>query len=135
MLLTSLEQIREYIEENNIRHFSTFTDNFACNCCGNVMFDSELLEKLDYLRNLIGESIIITSAYRCEQHNERVSGKPKSSHLKGLAVDVKVSNSSYRFKVLNACLQEELFNRIGIAETFLHLDIDVDKTQNVVWTY
>jgi hypothetical protein len=135
MILKSLAEIQEYIEYNNIHFFNTYNDLFACPCCGQVMFDSELLEKLDYLRNLIGEPIKITSAYRCESHNDRVGGKSNSSHLKGLAVDVKIFDSAYRFKVLNTCLQEELFNRIGIAETFLHLDIDVDKTQNVVWTY
>ena len=27
------------------------------------------------------------------------------------------------------------FNRIGIAGTFIHVDLDFDKSQNVIWTY
>ena len=27
------------------------------------------------------------------------------------------------------------FNRIGIADTFIHVDDDKDKSQQVIWTY
>jgi hypothetical protein len=36
--------------------------------------------------------------------------------------------------MLNALL-EVGFNRIGIAGTFIHIDIDKNKSQNVIWTY
>ena len=27
------------------------------------------------------------------------------------------------------------FTRIGIANSFIHVDLDFDKSQNVIWTY
>jgi len=32
-------------------------------------------------------------------------------------------------------LLEVGFTRIGIGNTFIHVDIDKDKSQNVIWTY
>jgi len=136
MLLKSLDEIQEYIEQNGIRFFNIYNDNFQCRCgCGEVLLDSELLEKLDYLRSLIDEPIKITSAYRCKEHNARIGGKPSSSHLKGLAVDIFIPNNHYRYKVLDNVFVEELFNRIGVAENFIHLDIDENKPQEVCWGY
>jgi hypothetical protein len=27
------------------------------------------------------------------------------------------------------------FNRIGISHNFIHVDMDMNKTQNLIWTY
>ena len=62
------------------------------------------------------------------------AGTSNSSHLKGLAADIKCVNSTDRFK-LEGILREVGFKRIGIGETFIHIDIDKDKSQNVLWTY
>ena len=43
-------------------------------------------------------------------------------------------NSEDRYKLV-ALLLETGFNRIGIASTFIHIDIDPDKSPNVIWTY
>ena len=140
MLLTSLEQIRQYIEENGIRHFSIFTDNFACPCCGAIKLNSEVIEKLDILRANINLPVIITSACRCEEHNERVGGKKNSEHLvtheNGTeGVDIEIPNSHYRHEVLRVNFEEQLFNRIGIAHDFMHLGISLDHPKKVTWLY
>src|SRR6056300_1078290 len=93
-----------------------------------------LLSMLDDIREIIGEPIIITSGYRSKAHNEAVGGVEGSSHTKGLAVDIAVRNSRMRFKLLNA-IQEVGINRIGIADNFIHIDVDKDKNPNVIWTY
>ena len=49
----------------------------------------------------------------------------------------RIDNKRYirtRFLVLDALLAVG-FNRIGIADTFIHVDSDLDKSQNVIWTY
>ena len=78
--------------------------------------------------------IIINSAYRSPEHNAKIGGKPNSSHIKGLAVDISVTDSRTRFIVLNALINAG-FNRIGIADTFIHVDLDLDKSSKVIWTY
>lgn len=98
------------------------------------LMDKKFLSMLDEIRELVGEPIIITSGFRTPAHNEAINGVEGSSHTKGLAVDIAVRNSRMRFKLLNA-IQQVGINRIGIADDFIHIDIDKDKDPNVIWTY
>jgi len=98
------------------------------------LMDKKLLEMLDLARDKFDKPIRINSGYRTQAHNEKVGGKENSSHLKGLAVDIHCDNSKDRHELI-WCLQDVGFRRIGIASTFIHVDIDEDKTQNVIWTY
>ncbi len=98
------------------------------------LMDKTLLDMLDEIREIVGEPIIITSGFRTPAHNEAVGGKEQSSHLKGLAVDIAVRHSRMRFKLIDALLEVGV-NRIGIADNFVHIDIDPDKDKNVIWTY
>ena len=96
--------------------------------------DKTFLLRLDEARERAGIPFVINSAYRTPEHNAKIGGKPNSSHLKGLAGDISVTNSRQRFIVLNALL-EVGFTRIGIADTFLHVDLDNGKSKEVIWTY
>jgi len=98
------------------------------------LMDPELLDMIDKAREIYGKPIRVTSGYRTESHNRKVGGVDSSSHLKGLAIDVACVRSNDRFKMLTALI-EVGFNRIGVASTFIHVDIDKDKSQNVIWTY
>ena len=63
---------------------------FECKCgCGKNNVIHELKIKLDTAREFAGVPFVISSATRCYQHNVNVGGSPTSSHLKGLAVDIK----------------------------------------------
>ena len=95
--------------------------------------DVNFLAKLDKAREYANIPFIINSAYRSPEHPLSVSN-PTSSHIKGLAVDISVKDSRQRFLVLDALIAVG-FNRIGIAGTFIHVDLDLDKSQNVIWTY
>jgi len=94
----------------------------------------ELINMLDIVRKKYGKSLVINSGYRTPEHNKSVGGTSDSSHLKGLAVDIACNNSTDRFK-LAGILREVGFKRIGMGSTFIHADIDKDKSQNVLWTY
>jgi len=96
--------------------------------------DHDLLVMIDRARALYGKPIVVTSGFRTESHNKKVGGVASSSHLKGLAIDVACVTSKHRFEILTALL-EVGFNRIGIADTFIHIDVDKNKSQNVIWTY
>jgi len=93
----------------------------------------DFLAKLDEAREYANIPFIINSAYRSPEHPLSIKN-PSSSHIKGLAVDISVKDSRARFLILDALLAVG-FNRIGIADTFIHVDSDVDKSQNVIWTY
>ena len=96
--------------------------------------DEEFLQRLDEAREYAGIPFIINSAWRSKEDNKRVGGKPNSSHLKGLAVDIKATSSRQRGLILDA-LRSVGFSRIGIAKTFIHVDLDFDKDQDVTWLY
>ena len=96
--------------------------------------NEEFLQRLDEAREYAGIPFIINSAWRSEEDNKRVGGKPNSSHLKGLAVDIKATNSRQRGLILDA-LRSVGFSRIGIANRFIHVDMDFDKDQDVTWLY
>jgi|TARA_B110001452_G_scaffold189190_1_gene159419 zinc D-Ala-D-Ala carboxypeptidase len=96
--------------------------------------DVDFLAKLDEAREYANIPFIINSAYRSPEHNAKVGGKPGSSHIKGLAVDISAKDSRTRFLILDALFAVG-FTRIGIADSFIHVDSDIDKSQNVIWTY
>ena len=95
--------------------------------------DEEFLQRLDQARAFADIPFIINSAYRSPEHPESIKN-PTSSHIKGLAVDIKATDSTTRFKIIESLLSVG-FTRIGIADTFIHVDLDFDKTQDVIWTY
>ena len=95
--------------------------------------DANFLHKLDKARQLAGMPFIINSAYRSPDHPLSIKN-PNSSHIKGLAVDISVKDSRSRFIILDALIKVG-FNRIGIADTFIHVDLDIDKSNKVIWTY
>lgn len=95
--------------------------------------DKDFLAKLDKAREYAKIPFVINSAYRSPDHPESIKN-PSSSHIKGLAVDIKATDSRTRYRVLDA-LMSVGFNRIGIANTFIHVDDDKDKSSDVIWTY
>ena len=98
------------------------------------LMSNEIISMLDVVRKKYGKAIDINSGFRTPKHNAEVGGKVTSSHLKGLAVDISCTNSTDRFK-LEGILREVGFTRIGMGSTFIHVDIDKEKTQKVLWTY
>jgi len=111
---------------------------FNCNCgeCNKGFNDINVRLKLnlELARAASGVSYSLSSAMRCATHNKNERGKSDSSHLRGLAVDIKVSNSYNRFRILSGLIKAG-FNRIGIAKTFIHADVDLDKDPEVIWLY
>ena len=120
--------VREKLSDNFNR------DEFACPHCGVADIDPNLVLKLQELRSAIGRSLVITSGYRCQEHNDSIPNSSKnSSHIRGLAVDMACTNSPDRYELVALCLKS--FKRVGIYSGWLHVDIDEggDKPQNVMW--
>lgn len=100
--------------------------------------DIEFLRMLQALEEKTGYQIFqnINSGARSAAHNAKVGGVNSSSHKIPTcrAADIHVPNRD---------VQEELvyvakavgFKRIGVGRTFVHLDNDPEKPQNVAWGY
>ncbi len=98
------------------------------------LMDNDFLQKLDKAREIYGKSMRVNSGYRTKEHNAKIGGVKNSSHLKGLAADISCKSSGDRFAMLNAFMRAG-FKRIGVASSFIHVDTDEDKSQNIIWTY
>lgn len=93
-----------------------------------------LVFALERLERELGYKLYYNSGYRCEECNAAAGGKPNSAHLLGRAVDIRVANSAERYHLMLCALRLN-FTRIGIGPNFVHLDVDLDLPQHVVWLY
>ncbi len=130
-----LERLKALHEELQLPHEFYFSpDELDCPHCGELRFSKRLYYVLMKLRLFVKEPVIVTSGYRCEEYNARIGGVPKSAHTKGMAVDVLVRTSGDRYRILNFLVNAGI-DRIGIADDFIHFDLDYSKPSPVVWTY
>jgi uncharacterized protein YcbK (DUF882 family) len=111
-------------------------EEFNCPCCGEGFekMSQQLLQHLDAARHMAGVPFVITSAYRCAKHNAAVGGVEGSAHTKGLAVDIAANGSRNRFIIAQSLIARGL-TRIGVASSFVHVDVDKSKDQEVLWLY
>lgn len=96
--------------------------------CNIEKMDIDFLLRLDKAREIAGLPFIINSAYRSVDW-EKIRGRSGySSHCKGLAVDISCKCSYDRLIIVKALI-EAGFNRIGVYDTFVHVDDDLTKVQ------
>ena len=95
--------------------------------------NEQFIGALNMARKDAGIPFRISSGYRCESHNKQVGGVKDSSHTKGIAADILTSGSEERRKILVAVLR--YFPRVGIHKAFIHVDLDIEKSGDVVWVY
>ena len=128
-----------------IRFFAA--SEFVCRgvtCCGGTeRMDEDFVLRLDDLRKALGKPIIITSGYRCPEHNDAVSSTGrKGPHTTGKAVDIAVYGRD-AFTIIRLAL-ERGFTGLGFkqhgphGQRFMHLDTLSDHghpPRPWVWTY
>lgn len=105
-------------------------DEFMCRCCGENEIKQEFVEKLQQLRDLYGKRIRVTSGYRCVKNNQKVGGKPNSTHLQGIAADISGDDLNTLYKCA-----ESIFLAVGDgrARGFIHVDGRTDRRRR--WSY
>lgn len=108
---------------------------FVCLCgCGRADMDPDHILKMYLARRFGYCRFVVTSGFRCAEHNAAVGGSPTSSHPKGLASDLKAANSRERFFLVKSLVLAG-FERIGIGPDFVHADSDPDKEPGLIWLY
>lgn len=124
------------MSERLTEHF--LVSEFDCKC-GNCWVSGKQMQEhfmagLEEARQIAGRPFVITSGMRCPEYNRQVGGVDSSAHLSGWAADISARGFSSRASILFA-LRSAGFNRIGIANSFIHVDSDPDKPTDVVWLY
>lgn len=117
-----------------LRYFSDIEFRYCDPPCSLGDMDSYFMQMLDNARHICKTPFVPTSAYRTEEYEIEQGRSGTSSHTKGIAIDLKAETSNKRYKIVNALLSTG-FNRIGIGKNFIHVDLDRNKTQNVIWHY
>jgi len=105
------------VSENfNLREFVSPDTN-------EVKLESEVVFRLQKLRDLIGRAITVTSGYRTPEYNQQVGGVPRSYHMLGQAADIYCSGMST--KKLAQLANEVGFRGIGtyVKDGFVHVDV------------
>ncbi|SVA45236.1 uncharacterized protein METZ01_LOCUS98090 [marine metagenome] len=130
---------KEWLQYTKGANMGDLTQNFdleeyACKCgCGVADIKQELAVKVQQVRDLVGRPIAINSGVRCARHNGNIGASETSSHIGGWAADLGYTGSGERYQLLNAAFQ--IFDRVGIAKNFIHVDVDSTKSSRVVWIY
>ncbi len=100
--------------------------------------DKELITMLQQLEIQTGYPIFkwINSGARSAFWNSKVGGVSNSSHKMPFckAVDIKAPSKAIRNRLVLVA-RNIGFKRIGVGNTFVHLDTDTNKSQYVAWGY
>lgn len=89
---------------------------------------------LDAIRIRLGMPLIPTSGYRTPAHNDELGAKPNSAHLSGWAADLAIRSDLMRERVVELAIEAGI-RRIGIAKTFVHLDLHPTLPSPRLWVY
>ena len=126
----------------NWDQFENFKEaEFRCKCCGRAAMDGTFVGRLQQLRTATGIPLIISSGFRCPDHNDRVSSTGRNGpHTTGHAADISVSRGD-AFKILRYAMSFG-FTGIGVQQKgdgrYLHLD-DLPASPGVlrptIWSY
>ena len=120
------------------------TKNFSdlelrCTCCGENRMNESFLVRLQEIRDIFGVPMMLTSAYRCPDWNERQSNTKSRTgpHTTGRAVDVAVSHKD-AIRLIRIALERGITG-IGIKQhgdgRFIHIDDLSDGIRPHVWSY
>lgn len=100
-----------------------------------------LAKELDRVRDAFGQPIIVTSWYRPERINRAVGGVRNSTHIQGLAADIRPAKGSV--EAFQNWIRPRWFGALGLGahKGFVHLDIRNGKgyetggKRGPIWNY
>jgi hypothetical protein len=101
---------------------------------GELLVDTDAMDRLQALRDRLGKPLVLTSAYRSPEHNRRVGGAKNSYHMQGVAFDVRMENHDpHRFE---ATARAEGFTGFGYypKSGFMHIDTGPERSWGKPWS-
>lgn len=121
------------------QHFYVYEVVCKCGCgFGREIgdFSAETTSLLEAIREDVGGPVRLTSACRCEQHNQAEGGVDGSVHCICEAADIQVEGGRHRFMVQKAA-HEHGAEGVGTARGFVHVDTHKGsvKPRPSAWIY
>lgn len=116
------------------KYFKESEFNACTPSCSMQDCDQSLLILMDAVREMVRRPLRFSCAYRSREWELRKGRSGSGAHTEGLAVDFRVSSGAERWQIVNAAMRLGV-KRIGVAGTFVHLDLSKKLPQNVIWTY
>lgn len=107
-------------------------EDFNCQETGENEVSHEFIHRLDELREACGFPFIVVSGYRSKDHSIEARKQKPGTHTQGIASDIAVRGGIQRRLVVKKAL-ELGFNGIGVAKTFVH--VDIREGDPVMWSY
>jgi zinc D-Ala-D-Ala carboxypeptidase len=91
-----------------------------------------LAGELEYVRDILGHPMLISSGFRCNALNDHLGSKRTSSHTKGLAVDFICPSFGNPRSVVSAIVMANINSDQVILEydRWVHLSFHPDKPRN-----
>ena len=103
-------------------------EELECKCksdrCHYTLLHPRLAEKIAIIRKASGSHLIITSAFRCQSHNQIVGGERESFHTKGMAVDLYPEDGEVEDLYH---LMSLYFDKVIKYDTFVHGNITTEE--------
>lgn len=119
----SVEEAQAHWDPGRWPNFTVY--EITCKCgCNQVLIDETLMDDVQAIRDELGHGLVISSGYRCPDHNDRVSRTgPNGPHTKG-AVDLALLGGE-ALQALGVALSRGVTG-VGINQKgsgrFIHLD-------------
>lgn len=84
---------------------------------------SELIELLNHIRKEFKQPILVTSGYRSPERNAAVGGVKNSTHIQGIAADIRPKDLADLPELQSICLRFNPEGGVGLYDTFVHVDV------------
>lgn len=118
-------------------HFHSSELNCPCDVCRVTLVDTELVLRLEKLREGLGTTLTITSGYRCHNYQNELKlrgyevASGTSQHELGKAADV--TNGVALGIELEDEARKAGFLAVGVGKNWVHVDVRLDKERR--WVY
>ena len=123
----------------DFQRWSNFNpEEFVCKHCNELYMDEAFLDRYQAIRKACGFPFIVSSAFRCPDHNDEVSSTGRDGpHTTGKAADTKIQGEQAFILISKA--QTFGFTGLGINQKgggrFIHLDDLIKPPRPWIWSY
>jgi uncharacterized protein YcbK (DUF882 family) len=111
----------------------------VCSCgCDRAEMSPAFMDRLQRIRSVMGEPLVVSSGYRCPAYNARISSTGRNGpHTLGEAADIAVQGEKAHSLLKHA--MQAGFTGIGVQQKgdgrFIHLDTLTHGPRPWVWSY